>query len=124
MTSTPIGKSVKRREDPRLITGSATYTDDIQLPRMAYAAVLRSPWAHARVRSIDVAHARTSPGVVAVYTGRDLTERVNGAQLRPESAAASDARRGYGALRRRRGRARRRRVARGGARRARSHRGG
>ena len=77
MTPTPIGKAVKRREDPRLITGSATYTDDIQLPRMAYAAVLRSPWAHAHVRSIDVQHARTSPGVVAVYTGRDLAERVN-----------------------------------------------
>jgi carbon-monoxide dehydrogenase large subunit len=77
MTPTPIGKAVKRREDPRLITGSATYTDDIQLPRMAYAAVLRSPWAHARVRGIDVGQARTSPGVIAVYTGRDLTERVN-----------------------------------------------
>ncbi|MBW8771206.1 MAG: molybdopterin-dependent oxidoreductase [Gemmatimonadetes bacterium] len=77
MTPTPIGKAVKRREDPRLITGSATYTDDIQLPRMTYAAVLRSPWAHAHVRSIDVRHARTSPGVVAVYTGRDLAERVN-----------------------------------------------
>jgi carbon-monoxide dehydrogenase large subunit len=74
---TPIGKALKRREDPRLITGSATYTDDIQLPRMAYAAVLRSPWAHARVRSIDVGHARTSPGVIAVYTGSDLADRVN-----------------------------------------------
>ena len=72
-----MGKSQKRREDPRLITGSATYTDDIQLPRMLYAAVLRSPWAHARVSGIDVQRARTSPGVVAVYTGRDLAERVN-----------------------------------------------
>ena len=72
-----IGNSLKRREDPRLITGSATYTDDIQLPRMLYAAVLRSPWAHARVSGIDVGRARTSPGVVAVYTGRDLAERVN-----------------------------------------------
>ncbi|HEX7942889.1 MAG TPA: xanthine dehydrogenase family protein molybdopterin-binding subunit, partial [Gemmatimonadaceae bacterium] len=75
--TTPVGKALKRREDPRLITGSATYTDDIQLPRMAYAAVLRSPWAHARVRSIDAGQARTSPGVIAVFTGRDLAERVN-----------------------------------------------
>ena len=75
MTTSPIGKPVKRREDPRLITGTATYTDDIQLPRMLYAAVLRSPWAHAHVRSIDVEPARTSPGVVAVYTGRDLADR-------------------------------------------------
>jgi aerobic carbon-monoxide dehydrogenase large subunit len=77
MTPTPLGKSLKRREDPRLITGSATYTDDIQLPRMVYAAVLRSPWAHARLTRIDVSHARTSPGVIAVYTGRDLVDRVN-----------------------------------------------
>ena len=60
MSPTPIGKALKRREDPRLITGSATYTDDIQLPRMLYAAVLRSPWAHARVTRIDVERARTS----------------------------------------------------------------
>ena len=73
----PVGKAIKRREDPRLITGTATYTDDIQLPRMLYAAVLRSPWAHARVSRIDVGRARKSPGVVAVYTGRDLTDRVN-----------------------------------------------
>jgi len=77
MTPTPLGKSLKRREDPRLITGSATYTDDIQLPRMLYAAVLRSPWAHARITRIDVARARTSPGVIAVYTGRDLADRLN-----------------------------------------------
>ncbi|MEO6525498.1 MAG: molybdopterin cofactor-binding domain-containing protein [Gemmatimonadaceae bacterium] len=75
--ATLIGKALKRREDPRLITGSATYTDDVQLPHMTYAALLRSPWAHARITSIDVSRAQKSPGVVAVYTGREVAERVN-----------------------------------------------
>ena len=75
--ATQIGKSQKRREDARLITGSATYTDDIQLTGMLYAMVLRSPWAHARVLSVDTARARTSPGVVAVYTGSDVAAQVN-----------------------------------------------
>jgi aerobic carbon-monoxide dehydrogenase large subunit len=75
--ATSMGKALKRREDPRLITGSATYTDDVQLPRMTYAALLRSPWAHARITSIDVSRARKSSGVVAVYTGSQVAERVN-----------------------------------------------
>lgn len=75
--ATLIGSAVSRREDPRLITGNATYTDDIQLPGMLYAAVLRSPWAHARVGNIDVARARELPGVVAVYTGKEVAARTN-----------------------------------------------
>ncbi|CAN5904409.1 molybdopterin-dependent oxidoreductase [soil metagenome] len=75
--ATLIGSSLKRREDPRLITGSATYTDDVQLPGMLYAAVLRSPWAHARVGTIDVERAKKLKGVTAVYTGRDVIDHVN-----------------------------------------------
>ena len=75
--ATLIGSSLKRREDPRLITGNATYTDDVQLPGMLYAAVLRSPWAHARLGRVDVDRARKLRGVVAVYTGRDVVEHVN-----------------------------------------------
>ena len=74
---TLIGSSLKRREDPRLITGNATYTDDVQLPGMLYAAVLRSPWAHARVGRIDVDRAKSLKGVTAVYTGRDVVDHVN-----------------------------------------------
>lgn len=67
-----FGTPMKRREDPRLITGQGLFTDDIQLPGMVYMAVLRSPHAHARIKRIDVSAARRAPGVVAVYTGKDL----------------------------------------------------
>ncbi|MGH2390754.1 MAG: xanthine dehydrogenase family protein molybdopterin-binding subunit [Chloroflexota bacterium] len=72
-----IGQSVKRKEDPRLITGHGRYLDDIVLPNTAHAALLRSPHAHARIISIDTSRARELPGVVAVYTGADLKETVN-----------------------------------------------
>src|SRR5215467_10323914 len=68
-----FGKSIKRREDPRFITGKGNYTDDVKLPGMTYAAFVRSPHAHARIRRIDVSAARAVPGVVAVYTGADMT---------------------------------------------------
>jgi carbon-monoxide dehydrogenase large subunit len=67
-----VGQPVKRFEDPRLITGRGAFVDDIKLPDMLYAAVLRSPYAHARIRSVDVSAARTLPGVVAVLTGADI----------------------------------------------------
>src|SRR5579883_1448755 len=67
-----FGASVKRREDPRLVTGRSTYTDDLQLPGMLHAQFVRSPHAHARILGIDVGAARRQPGVVAVLTGRDL----------------------------------------------------
>lgn len=72
-----FGASVKRREDPRLVTGRATYTDDIQLPGMLHACFVRSPHAHARITSIDVGAARRHPGVVLVLTGRDLQGVLN-----------------------------------------------
>jgi aerobic carbon-monoxide dehydrogenase large subunit len=68
-----FGKSIKRREDPRFITGRGQYVDDLKLPGMTYAAFVRSPHAHARIKSIDVAPAKAHPGVVAVFTGKDMT---------------------------------------------------
>jgi carbon-monoxide dehydrogenase large subunit len=67
-----LGSPIKRREDPRLITGQATYVDDIKIPGMLHMAVLRSPYGHARITSIDTSAARQHPGVVAVYTAEDL----------------------------------------------------
>ncbi|MDR7535701.1 MAG: molybdopterin-dependent oxidoreductase, partial [Armatimonadota bacterium] len=71
-----FGASVKRRDDPQLITGRATYTDDVRLAGAVYATVVRSPHAHARIVRIETARARAHPGVVAVYTGRDLEGRL------------------------------------------------
>src|SRR5215471_9972804 len=67
-----FGKSIKRREDPRFITGKGRYVDDVKLPGMTYAAFVRSPHAHARIRKIDAAAALRHPGVVAVFTGKDM----------------------------------------------------
>lgn len=69
-----VGQALKRKEDPRLITGDATYVDDVVLPGTLYAAIVRSPEAHARIASIDTAAAREHPGVVAVFTGEDLDD--------------------------------------------------
>ena len=66
-----IGKRIKRREDPRLITGTATYVDDIQMPGMHHACIVRSPHGAARIGSINIKPALETPGVVAVFTGRD-----------------------------------------------------
>jgi carbon-monoxide dehydrogenase large subunit len=71
MAATPFGSGIRRREDPRLITGAATYTDDLSPAGTVYAAMLRSPHAHARIRGIDTGAAREAPGVLAVYTARD-----------------------------------------------------
>jgi len=72
-----IGKSVERREDYRFLTGNGQYTDDITLPGQTFAAFLRSPHAHARIRAIDTAAAQAAPGVLAVFTGKDVAG-VNG----------------------------------------------
>src|SRR5260370_35856079 len=71
-----VGKSIKRREDPRCLTGRLTYVDDVKLRRMTYAACVRSPHAHAKIKAIDAARATKVPGVLAVYTGQDV--RVGG----------------------------------------------
>jgi carbon-monoxide dehydrogenase large subunit len=67
-----VGARVKRKEDPRLITGASTYVDDLQLPGMVHLALVRSQYAHATIRSIDTSAAAAAPGVVRVYTGDDL----------------------------------------------------
>jgi aerobic carbon-monoxide dehydrogenase large subunit len=74
-SETLVGKRIRRREDPRLITGTATYVEDIQMPGMHYAVIVRSPHAAAKIRSISAEQAKVAPGVVAVFTGRD-TEHV------------------------------------------------
>src|SRR5437016_11333663 len=66
-----VGKRIRRREDPRLITGTATYVEDIQMPGMHYAVILRSPHAAARIRSIDTKKAESAPGVVCVLLGKE-----------------------------------------------------
>ena len=80
-----VGAEVRRKEDPRLITGSSTYVDDVPIAGMAYVALLRSPYPHARIRSIDTAAARAMPGVIAVVTGDDLAQQVG-----PLSESASE----------------------------------
>ena len=71
-TTDLIGAPIKRVEDPRLMTGAAKYLDDLKLPGMTHVAVLRSPYAHARITSVDTTKAAAHPGVVGVFTGRDF----------------------------------------------------
>jgi carbon-monoxide dehydrogenase large subunit len=72
-----IGRSVRRVEDPVLVTGKGSYVDDIQLPGMLHMAFLRSPYPHAKIISIDTSAAQAMPGVVAVVTGDDLSEHLH-----------------------------------------------
>jgi aerobic carbon-monoxide dehydrogenase large subunit len=72
-----IGQPVLRKEDARFLTGTGQYTNDVSMPRQTCAYFLRSPHAHAAIRSIDVVKAKTLPGVVEIFTGADLTG-VNG----------------------------------------------
>jgi aerobic carbon-monoxide dehydrogenase large subunit len=74
MSNSPIGKSLQRREDVRFLTGAGQYTDDVLLPGQTHGVFLRSPYAHARIKSIDVKAAKTAPGVIAIFTGADLAE--------------------------------------------------
>ena len=67
-----VGASVRRAEDPRILTGAGRYVDDIVLPGMLHAAFLRSTYAHARITGVDASAARALPGVVAVYTGDEV----------------------------------------------------
>jgi carbon-monoxide dehydrogenase large subunit len=67
-----FGASIKRREDPRLITGKGAYTDDVKLAGQTQAVFVRSPHAHARVKRVDLSRARSVPGVVAAFSGHDL----------------------------------------------------
>ena len=67
-----VGQPVLRSEDPKLVRGEGIYTDDVNLPGQAYAAMARSPYAHGLIKSIDVSTAKSMPGVLAVYTADDL----------------------------------------------------
>src|SRR5690242_19933949 len=69
---TGIGAPVRRKEDYRFVTGSGRYTDDVTLPGQTHAVFLRSPHAHAIIKSIDKSTALAAPGVIAVLTGEDL----------------------------------------------------
>jgi aerobic carbon-monoxide dehydrogenase large subunit len=81
------GQSLKRFEDPRLLTGQGAFLDDLTFPDMLYAAVLRSPHAHASIRAIETAAARHAPGVVAVITAEDLEGVVEPLPTRRETEA-------------------------------------
>jgi carbon-monoxide dehydrogenase large subunit len=72
MSTRLFGKPIKRNEDPRLLTGQAQFVDDVHLPGMLHVAFVRSAYAHARLRNVDVSAARQTPGVVAVYLAEDL----------------------------------------------------
>ncbi len=74
LSNSPIGQSLRRREDERFLTGRGQYTDDVVLPGQTYGYFLRSPHAHARIASIDTTAARAMPGVVAIFTGRDVAD--------------------------------------------------
>lgn len=72
-----IGQSMKRVEDPRILSGKGGYIDDVTLPGMAHAAVVTSPHAHARIARIDATRAKALQGVIGVYTGEDLATVVD-----------------------------------------------
>ena len=98
-TARVLGASIKRREDPRFITGKGNYTDDLKLAGLTHAVFVRSPHANAKIRKIDTAKASKAPGVVAIFTGKDMTG-VNslpcgwllpGLKIPPHMPLASDA---------------------------------
>src|SRR5688572_27186056 len=72
MATRYFGKSIRRNEDPRLLTGQALFTDDVHLPGMLHIAFVRSTYAHALIHGIDVSDALKMPGVVAIYKAKDL----------------------------------------------------
>ncbi|HEY0129287.1 MAG TPA: molybdopterin cofactor-binding domain-containing protein, partial [Rubrobacteraceae bacterium] len=83
-----MGNSVPRKEDPALLTGHTNFTDDIRLPGMLHMALLRSPYAHARITSIDASAAKEQPGVVAVFADEDLASELDGSAMEAHSAPA------------------------------------
>src|SRR5262245_2467490 len=67
-----VGKAVPRKEDAEFLTGQARYTDDLDLPGMLWMSIVRSLFAHARIKDVDVSKALAMPGVVAAFSGREL----------------------------------------------------
>src|SRR5512133_1579343 len=86
MSKSVIGDSPKRREDQRFVTGRGAYVDDLRFDRLARAVFVRSPHAHARIRSIDTTAAKKAPGVLAVLTAVDV-KRDGLKALRPYAEA-------------------------------------
>lgn len=84
MATRMFGSGIKRREDPKLITGKARYTDDLKLPGLLHMAVVRSPYAHANIKSIDTSKAEAMPGVVAIYTGEAMNIPIPTGALIPD----------------------------------------
>ena len=76
--TTMIGAKIHRREDPRLVSGHGRFVDDMTRPGMLHMAVVRSPYAHAKIRSIDLADAKKAPGVQAVFTYADFKDHIAG----------------------------------------------
>src|SRR5215468_7943698 len=76
--SGPIGARVERKEDVRFLTGAGQYTSDVTLHDQTYAYFLRSPHAHAKIKSIDTKKAKAAPGVLGIFTGADLPAAVGG----------------------------------------------
>ncbi|UCG24626.1 MAG: xanthine dehydrogenase family protein molybdopterin-binding subunit, partial [Chloroflexota bacterium] len=72
MATRYFGERIKRNEDPRLLTGQALFVDDVHLPNMVHAAIVRSPYAHARIKGIDTSWALKEEGVLAIYTAEEL----------------------------------------------------
>ena len=72
-----VGQPVPRFEDPRLLTGGGRYMDDNQMPNETRAYILRSPYAHAKILSMDLTAAKAAPGVVEILTGQDYAEAAN-----------------------------------------------
>jgi CO/xanthine dehydrogenase Mo-binding subunit len=133
-TATGIGAAVRRKEDLRFITGKGQYTDDISRPGETRAMFVRSPHAHAKIRSVDTKAAAAMPGVLAVLTGAQLaTDKIGNlicgwmihskGRLADEDGATSRDCRGQGLLCRRSGGSRRRRDDGAGARRRREGQG-
>src|SRR6266511_637573 len=69
-----VGQSVARKEDAKLLTGQARFVDDLTLPGMVWMVVVRSPHAHARIRSVDTSKAQAAEGVIAAFSGQDLAD--------------------------------------------------
>ena len=74
--ATLFGSGIRRREDPRLLTGTGSFVDDLKLPGLTYLAILRSPHAHARIKAVSTGAAKAAPGVVAVFTGADIKDKI------------------------------------------------
>ena len=85
-----IGASIKRREDPRLVTGTSSYVDDIPQTALVHMHVVRSSEAHARILGIETARAKEADGVIAIFTGKDLMPEFGGRRLPDQDPQEDD----------------------------------